>query len=182
MLNLASIYLGYPGGERRCQDHVTDANIVEAGKCLTQIRTDEDLMTSLDPRTVGHLIRTEGDLFFRQELYPQAIDKLNEAKRVAQENGFHIDVKYCDDRLRIVQTKANTVHHSVPRGKVITVGSVATSSEADVSGGLGSSEDELLKAIGTEVPVMMQKLVKPYLNCATLALRAGKIKKRGEKR
>ena len=147
LLNLALIHLGYPGGERRCQEQITSDDISSASRCLELIKSNKELMDSIDRRTKIHLIRTEGDLYFRQKMFPQAIDKLNEAKRFANKNGFRIDVKYCDDRLNVVQALANKVPHSAPCSPT---GSTAESAhrgyEADVSSNAESSDDEGLRS------------------------------------
>ena len=103
LLNIAITYLGYPGGESRCHEKIEEADINSASSCLQEIRLSKDLMDSLDPRSVVHLIRTEGDWLFRKKKFPEAVDKFNEAKCLAQENGFKTDVKYCDDRLKVVE-------------------------------------------------------------------------------
>ena len=138
LLNIALTYLGYPGGENRCYEKIEEADINSASSCLQEIRLSKDLMDSIDQRSHVHLIRTEGDWLFRKKKFPEAVDKLNEAKRLAQENGFKADVKYCDDRLRVVQPLASKVLHST---MLTPAGSAHSDYEADISSSNVESSD-----------------------------------------
>ena len=134
LLNIALTYLGYPGRENRCHEMIEEADINRASSCLLEIRSNKDLMDSLDPRSVVHLIRTEGDWLFRKNKFPEAVDKFNEAKCLAQEIGFKTDVKYCDDRLKVVEPLADKV-------LCTPAGSVHSDYEADMSSSNVESSD-----------------------------------------
>lgn len=140
LLNMALCHIRYPGGELRCQDSVSDADLLAAYRCISRLRFP-DLLESMDARALCHLIRTEGDLFFREKEFQLAIEKLNEAKRIAVENGFDIDVRYCDERLRIVEAEANKYRgHSFSLQAVTS--ELPCENDADISD--TESSDELL--------------------------------------
>ena len=142
---MALSYIRYPGGEQRCQDTVSDQDVRAAYRCISRLRCPEH-MENMSPRAVCHLIRTEGDLFFRENEFQCAIRKLNEAKHIAIENGLHSDVRYCDERLRFVEAAA--IKHPSPF--ICEVGEqTAADHDADVSNAESSGEEFQSSETGT---------------------------------